>query len=180
MAEYAYQKHTPRIWNGSSFDSYSPYIWNGSAWVEHSEHVYSEVTATYLFNNGDQCTDLTGGWSYATYTYQGKTCLFRYYGSADGYSDLRPQTQGKVSLSGYSKLYFKYWVSSVHGSGNGGFGMDVDDASGNTLADVIINAPDTSTGWQTGVVDISSVDVDCYIKTWSWYASFYVCEVWLE
>ena len=62
MAGYAFLKRSPYIRDESDFAKHTPFIWHGSAWVEHPSYVYSERTEQYLYNAGNEYTDLTGGW----------------------------------------------------------------------------------------------------------------------
>lgn len=61
MANAAH-RHLPRIKAASGVDRYKPYIWNGFAWVEHPSCINCPVTNMWLYNNGNENTEITGGW----------------------------------------------------------------------------------------------------------------------
>jgi hypothetical protein len=61
MANAAH-RHLPRIKDASGVNRYGKYIWNGFAWEEHSPYVNCEKTNMWLYNNGTDNTEITGGW----------------------------------------------------------------------------------------------------------------------
>lgn len=61
MANAAH-RHLPRIKDSSGVNRYRPHIWNGFAWVEHQPYIFCETTNMWLYNNGNENTELTGGW----------------------------------------------------------------------------------------------------------------------
>lgn len=80
---------------------------------------------TYLYNNGDECIDITGGWEKAFSTYSGtgekkKGYLYCYSPEHRSvYSTYFFRTANKISIEGYKKICFKVLVT-VHNNGTGG------------------------------------------------------------
>lgn len=58
----AFYRHLPRIWTGSKVERHIPHIWNGSAWVEYPSKIVSDQTNLWLYNNGNEMSDINGGW----------------------------------------------------------------------------------------------------------------------
>nr|DAP58886.1 MAG TPA: hypothetical protein [Caudoviricetes sp.] len=44
------------VWSGSTWDNVDAWVYTGGKWVQFSS------TIVYLYNKGDLCTDITGGW----------------------------------------------------------------------------------------------------------------------
>ena len=61
MANAAH-RHLPRIKDASGVNRYIPYVWNGSAWVAHPSYINCDKTNMWLYNNGNENTEITGGW----------------------------------------------------------------------------------------------------------------------
>lgn len=61
MANAAH-RHLPRIKAAAGVDRYKPHIWNGSAWVEHQPYIFCETTNMWLYNKGNENTEITCGW----------------------------------------------------------------------------------------------------------------------
>ena len=80
---------------------------------------------TYLYNNGDECIDITGGWEEAISTYSGRGAkedkyLYCYSPKHDSvYSLYFFKTKNKMSVEAYKKIGFKVNVT-VHSNGTGG------------------------------------------------------------
>ncbi len=80
---------------------------------------------TYLYNNGDECIDITGGWEEAISTYSGRGAkedkyLYCYSPKHDSvYSLYFFKTKNKMSVEAYKKIGFKVNVT-VHSNGRGG------------------------------------------------------------
>lgn len=55
-------RHLPRIKDATGTNRYRPHIWNGSAWVEHPPYINCDKTNMWLYNNGNENTEITGGW----------------------------------------------------------------------------------------------------------------------
>ena len=78
----------------------------------------------YLYRNGDECEDVTGGWTNDGYTdnlevllgEKRSTSMYMTHGPANGYTLLG--TNNKIDFSGFTKLYFE--IISIAGSGNKG------------------------------------------------------------
>lgn len=119
MAGYEFQEHDSQIRGSSASSEYNPHIWNGNAWVEHRATVYRAQTKTYLYNRGDACESLTGGWEAAgmkcnsgtdyneteapTLTLGSSYMTIKQRGSAIGVSGIA-RTKKNISLSNYSTL----------------------------------------------------------------------------
>lgn len=185
MAEYAYQKHTPKIWNGSSWDKYTPYIWNGSAWVEYPAMIYSEKTNQYLFTSGNQHTDITGGWyslreeSYGntqfdvndTFDAKHNNNVRRWYRivttntlycqkshQADYGAEVYVRTKNLINLSDYKLLTVK--ASGVHCW----LYAELIDSNENILASASIGSNADTEHSGTINVDVSGISGSCYIR----------------
>lgn len=49
------------VWSGSAWDNVDAWVYTGGKWVQFSS------TVVYLYNKGDLCTDITGGWKAAAW-----------------------------------------------------------------------------------------------------------------
>ena len=192
MAEYAYQKYTPKIYNGSSWGNYSPYIWNGSAWVEHPTYIYGVKTDTVLYDSGNAYTDATGGWNTpmlgGKVTFNSDHIAFDvehngvevdgatlYYGAI--------LTKNRIDLSPYSKLY-----ASIYSDYKSGetipqtSSVCVSDNTGTYSHTRIAQAgvPNGSSGSMTLSLDITNINGEYYIG-YQWNArSGKIYKIWLE
>ena len=55
-------RHLPRIKDASGVDRYRKYIWNGLAFEEIVPYINCEATNMWVYNNGNENTEITGGW----------------------------------------------------------------------------------------------------------------------
>lgn len=163
MAEYAYQKHTPRIRNGASWDKYSPHIWNGSAWVEHPAMIYSEKTNQYLFANGNQYEDVTGGWYIHKSSNNPELIIAdsKMYCSTSHEGDyginLYVRTTNIIDLTNYNLL--SVMVEDVNES----FDVSIVDSDGSIKASsTTIEDYITTSG--TIILDLSAIDGSYYVQ----------------
>ncbi len=151
------------------------------------------ILVTYLYNEGDECTDLTGGWSAVKVTsssawssYEKKTD--RFYAQVGKGGSLNPRentiffvTNNKIDLTDYSKLEMEF--ENV--------------AQGGTLSassvqiDIRSTKPTSSTGWEDSVLmasrntsgtitaDISKLNSSYYVCA-IFYASYSSAAHWIQ
>lgn len=55
-------RHLPRIKDDSGVSRYRKYVWNGFASQEISPYINCEKTNMWLYNNGNENVEVTGGW----------------------------------------------------------------------------------------------------------------------
>ena len=185
MAEFEFLEHNSNIRGSSASSEYNPHIWNGSAWVEHKATVYRRQTKTYLYNRGDACTDLTGGWEAVgmkcntgtdyneaeapTLTMGNAYMTINQRGNAIGVSGIA-RTKKNIALSNYSTLSIVY--KSNVGEGEAAIGISVLDKAtaqywdSDKLAGVrfYIGEGNTMTGSDGTVYVVYTVDISA-IKT---------------
>lgn len=118
-----------RRWNGSAWQDSNLNKWNGSAW----ETIFP--VERNLYNYGDQCSDITGGWGRIIDLW---TCYGSYIRSSYHYIDYNSDhifvrtndwknngsvaTQNAVDLTNYKKINILYdFYSYEIGSYNNGF-----------------------------------------------------------
>lgn len=93
------------IYENSGWRRCDGYIWNGSAWIQ-----FSRAWDGTLFYNGNQYTDITGGWTGAD-SYSPNLSATLYSGT------ITVSTASAVDLSGFSTLKF---MGSGNGANSGG------------------------------------------------------------
>ena len=154
----------------------------------------------YLYNNGDKCTDNSGGWTYVKYLNSGyldsntsitynsdHMTMFAIHTGNRKNGDSSLYTKNKIDLSKYSKLCIK--VSGYcHGT-------DISEASAcvfNTLPTTYNKATfhkllRINSDYQTILtIDISNINISCNIGFWVYAVSgnkdakINIHEVWLE
>lgn len=148
-----------------------------------------DITKRWLFKDGNQYTELTGGWSDNGYTYSSYPKTAPIIGS-----DIRLQlsksgsgcciagTQKTVDLTPYTKI----WIYSESTS-LGGFSLSVTGSGRNTLASNTIAVKDMGsvTNASQMFLDISSINKSVYIALSTWLNNggsrdITVLKCWLE
>ena len=160
-----------------AWKSMTAYIYKGGSWLQFS---YNRL---YLFNNGDQCTAVTGGWNGSTTTTDGNTYLYCQVNSDKDMT--RPSTKSTVPTSSYSKLCVECIPVSQEGSGGSNFTCCVSNkASGDYITDYAKYAAslkDLTIGAEyTFEIDISGVTVDAYVRFTAYYSYMKYHRIWLE
>lgn len=162
----------------SQFDSTTPWTvtatlntQTASATVLISENAEYDLELSYgfyLYNNGDQCTAVTGGWSYAAFlstsnysagtldtAYNGTTC----YLSANGVNEqISAVTVNKIDVTDYNALRIE--VSDYTFAGSGYKELDLVSSRGD-VSSYAAQVRIESTG--TFTVDVSSITGSYYI-----------------
>lgn len=156
---------------------------------------------TYLYNAGDKCTSVTGGWTYVAYvssdysssnasvTYNSNNMVLHAQLGSSKKGDCSIYTTKKIDLSKYKKLCAK-----VSATGNG-----VDMADVNFLVLNALPTASTKPTWHKGVnlrpypstsvvtMDISDINTTSSIGFWAYdlvsdsvTAKITIHQVWLE
>lgn len=136
----------------------------------------------YLYNNGDECTEITGGWA-ATKGQLTKN-TDNLYTSGNGRECGICQTQNKIDLSGYSTLYA---IVTTTGSSNFSIGLTTTTSHSTgipnsiTASAVIIGAV-TKEQYEVDVSAINNADNYAYIYSHAYETNvgIYLYEMWLE
>lgn len=122
----------------------------------------------WLYKEGDQCVDVTGGWSLNGYSYSGVSlteakynadCLF-----LDGVSAAAAATgtAKAIDLSKYNTLYLDAQMAGLDAIGNGAvLSLVSSKAISNTTTKLFYTIK--STGRQEHIIDISALSGECYI-----------------
>lgn len=165
------------IWNRMKFTPYRCQQVQGSAgnWVDVDAYVCHSNTWVqfsfqkfYLFNNGDQRTNITGGWVGNNQTEIGATLKLKVANSRPIVSTAKP-----INLAGFTKLH------CIADRAYGYFGVaaiqNINAGSPNWVVNGSIGTSDT-------VLDISSVQlgyIQCFAVA-SWAVTINVTQMWLE
>ena len=144
----------------------------------------------YLYNSGDQCIDITGGWAglkTAGYTTSGTPGLAdgvinsnNMYFTAEKYNRVGVGTINAIDLTNYSKLHIIYESSGEVG-GNGSTLRAGKDKSMNNL--IVLVTMNTTTAPTEAEVDISNYNGMYYLHTQVYYSSGLwgrIHKIWLE
>ena len=135
----------------------------------------------YLYKEGDEYTDVTGGWTASGFTYSGITITAGR--NDDGVLKVSVAkstsqdnvgligTAKKIALNGVSAIKIRYTINYIGGNGTSGTGYfgvcDVTDvANKNRAANVALNAAKDVES--TAVLDVSSLDGEYYVVVSSW------------
>lgn len=153
----------------------------GGAWVEKVAKTYQNGTwkdwRVYLYNEGDLCADLTGGWTNASVKDGYLQTLHNASGSSTAY------TLNAVPGNKYTKLSAECILTSNQGSGNGTFTIRVASAKtgGTDYASKITKTSSVTIGEKVRVdVDLSAVTNDGYIRLSCYYATVEWHRIWFE
>ena len=181
-------------------------------WIDESNHVHIEkeknITEpkTYLYKEGEEYIELTGGWKKGASNITGtlskeENHLNLYCNSPNTYDQtwITCQTTNGIDISGYTKINYKYEIDhmiSINGKYCSWITIGICDpmfesySSNNILAslnNVHSSDTDISKQIQIGTLDITGIDKIVYptIGMMKWYNTNYVCnvkiyEIWLE
>lgn len=161
--------------------------WRG---VSNVNRVCFNTEKVYLYNSGDECTSLTGGWTNLDGYCRGEAYLRRnsdnitLHITKSGNQTITVFTENKIDLTGYTKLIaqVEYNTTSLNGLAR----LMIDDAVVNK-ADAQVahkSIDDPYTGTLT--LDVSSYNSGYYVAiqldgwTGDKTASFKVTQIWLE
>ena len=171
--------------NNTSVGSYTVYckITNGAGSVQ-SRTATVTTTVMYLYNNGNQCTSVTGGWSSSTgggitISFDSSKINIDVTGSSG--RDGGICTKSAVNLSNYSKLKAKVtnYTASSNYSGHALYlGINSSSQVGKSVPSFSKSAKISANG--TISLDISSVSGNQYIAIYSDVAQCDITEIWLE
>lgn len=146
--------------NHASFSLYIPYIGNGTSW-----ELMNYIKEVYLYNNGDECTDISGGFSSEALRPAG------YYGSSVLYPTL---SKGATSMSVSIPQYYYGAVFSgnafsvtdfntitiKYSSNNGGVTLGITTSKAHYYS--IAKSASLSGTSGTATIDISSLSGNYY------------------
>lgn len=168
-------------------------LYSGSAWKNVECSAFSNGVWTqfsflrvYLYNAGNQCKELTGGWAITNHS-NGTSKLMDTYiqisntgTSANSLSNTH--TLLKVDLSGYSKLCAQVDITELPGTNDAsyikfGLGSDLGLSGGNFTVSTKINTKPNDTTIMS--IDISSAKSN-YILFYSRYITAKITAVWFE
>ena len=142
-------------------------------------------TNVYLYNEGDECIALTGGWTKYQDSYSitvknptDMSCTRGWVGSSIGYGKFYLSTT--VDLTDYSKLIINASVGSVYNA-SGSYGLLLQIGTS-------VQGEDTSKSYMASIVkaqqdftlDISSISGVKYITIFYYGATGVVYNLWLE
>ncbi len=150
------------------------YLWQGGRWNDMD---------IFLFDNGDQCTDRTGGWTKSLGDAAEINITNAYIqtvgkGSGGGGA---VYTTNKVPLTGYTALKAKLNITS-HTSTGDALSLYISSATGNNPSKTAYSQVARSdTGDMTLTVDISAYrDGEYYVGFRNFCTNCKIYEVWLE
>ena len=138
----------------------------------------------YLYLNGDECEDITGGWEGIiyngnhSYTIDPKNgCMYLY--SSSGSGNVRVFPSNKISTSGFSTLNFD--IQPKTNASNAGIYLGWSSQNTDWSIDSNVNIPANSNpGRVVKSLDISDLDAEYYLKIVVSGGECYVYGVWLE
>jgi len=134
---------------------------------------------TYLYNEGDECVSLTGGWIvykdyYASGSQKNATNIRLYWSGGSNIGSSNTYTSNAIDVTNYSKLVIR-WVCDAIYSPNRYYGWALGDKSTSTD----LASGKTTFAEVTSTYDISSLT--SIVPVVSQYgASVYLYEMWLE
>lgn len=138
------------------------------------------ITATdlYLYNAGDQCTAVTGGWKKAggntTFTFGSSSITYANGGETSNYATL--YTVNKINVTSFSTMKIYLNVTS----GGGGYNclvLHTNNTDKQTYGTACVKV--TSTGTQTLSLDVSSLTGSYYVGFCVTASSGSVYKIWL-
>lgn len=144
------------------------------------EYVVEMDYKLWLYKDGDECTDVTGGWnalasgSSGSLTKNSSSFTLAYYSGMNAYDAI---TKNTVDISDYSKLYID-WIFNSSKGGNARIGVSSSAPSG----DVGLSKYSIISAAYTGVteLDVSDVSGQYYAVVTVYNESVTVNKIWLE
>lgn len=153
---------------------------------------------TYLYNEGDEYVDLTGGWTSNGYSEIGKTVIaatkelnyIKVKDSADSATSCIIGTQSKINVTPYAKLFADVFVHRGYGDGTGnvrrlGVYVRTDKIIGG-VSPIAIFSGDESVGNIIWEIDVSGLSGEYYLYSRTYtgpnalIAEFDINKIWLE
>ena len=178
--------------NGIQVYPFSAKQYIGGAWVDKTAKIYQGGEwvdwIKWLFNNGDQCSDITGGWKAVnagggTGSVGTDSLVLGYTGSADQHC--QHYTKNKIDLSKIKTLYAEFEITSSHAT-SGVLHFGVSSNNTNTMLPYqggVVASKGAATG-QTGKftlqVDVSSLTGSQYVFIYGCIVKGYCRKVWYE
>lgn len=162
-----YPTSAMQYYDGAFHDVFA-YCYQDGSWVQFSE----VITSLYLYKEGDECTDITGGWNGT------KGSNYLSFGGTTSSSGTvtSVSTKSAFSCDGYTQMVVDFELTNVHGSVNGNFGFTLPSSSAKaTFAtkNVTVNKR------QTASIDVSSVTGTVTFNTTAYYATVKIYNVYL-
>lgn len=155
---------------GGAFGDKSAQTYQNGVWNE---------WRTYIYNSGDVCTDISGGWLAASVK-DGHIYTF------DSGSDSQTSyTKNKVPSSKYKKLCAECVCTNKFSSSNGSFTMQLKStqsgSSGTVYATKATKTADCTLHEPIKIeLDLSEVTVDAYVRLTCYYAAVQWTKIWFE
>ena len=164
------------VYNGGAWDNVDAWVYTGGKWVQFS------YTIVYLYNKGDLCTDITGGWKATAWAFSskegGKAPTVNYKdtyvnlsinGGGHNYSGIF-EPINKIDLTGVKTILFK--LNSVSSTSTqytlvtcGVFNRSQPQFEGISRVNIELNKTDVST--PVDVSNLSGVqNVGVYIRSY--------------
>lgn len=160
---------------------------SGTVYITSNKEYEVSLATKYLYNAGDQCTDVTGGWrSYPTPIANGYTADSATFNANDIYLYCRgaliscaTDTIGQIDVTSYTKLHVEYTGANI-GANYVRWGLRSSNTGYYDKAFVVY-----STDVNSRVIDISSVSGSYYVffglhKGESGASSATITKIWLE
>lgn len=169
------------LYTNSEWKNVECFVFYNGEWTQFS------FLRTYLYNAGNQCEALTGGWAITNHNNATSKLMDTYIqisnnGSSEN-SISNTHTLSKVDLSGYSKLCAQVDITEMLGTKGAsyikfGLGSDLKLSGGNFTASTEVNTkPDNGTTIMS--VDISSAKSN-YVIFYTRYITAKISAVWFE
>lgn len=139
-------------------------------------------TSSVLYDRGNECESVTGGWEANSTTY-GKTTkendyLYMAWAGGTAYGDIYNGENNLIDFTKYTSL--KAEVDFSHGHSNAHFGLSVVTTKNQKSSTLATIQEIRTTGTQTVELDISNVNQSAYIS-FNMYAGYLkIYKVWLE
>ena len=161
--------HFAKQYVGGAWEEKIAKTYQGGEWVDWQSELYHYL---YLYNYGDTCDSITGGWTGLSIADDG--------GGQWGYGGIM-YTNGKVPISQYSKLVILYkWIDSG-GSSGASVAITVNSGqqtSGTKYASFDFNK--TTGTLHTATINIASLTADAYIRGASYYGTGRIYQVYMQ
>lgn len=167
------------LWNGTSWDYLDAYLYTDDGWTQFSS------TGVDLYNMGNQCSELTGGWKITNHSGGTSTLESDYikFSCKMGESNLLSNihTIKKISIAAFSTLCINWDVTALNAVNSSiayadfGLGADTGLQGGKFTARTRVK----EIGTFTTKVDISSV-ADNYVVIYTRGIAGKIHRVWLE
>lgn len=164
-------------YTGAKWENVNAMIYMGNGWVQ-----FSSEWDGRLYNNGDQCTDHSGGWfgypasnNYVVFN----TDNIQFVNGDNTSSAATIYTNNAIDITGFKNLTIKGTVTNFDGN-HIKFGITKSNDSGyNPTFEASTTV--SNTGSMDATLDISNIPAGkYYIAVWSKYANFKITEIILS